>query len=146
MTIGYGDQVPHSKGGKLFASVLVTMGVFCFTTLLAELVEIRQSKRLGAEKTLRERLVELTEVIEQDNDGTVTPEEYVIFSLKKMGKVDEETLALLKDQFAALDADGSGELDAQDISMLTDACDLIEAKAAAAPPSPSPATVSSAKP
>ena len=66
---------------------MVTFAVFCFTTLLAELVEIRQSKRLGAEKTLRERLSELKEVIDQDDDGTVTPEEYIIFNLKKMGKV-----------------------------------------------------------
>lgn len=87
VTIGYGDVAPHSKGGKLFAALMVTFAVFCFTTLLAELVEIRQSKRLGAEKTLRERLSELKEVIDQDDDGTVTPEEYIIFNLKKMGKV-----------------------------------------------------------
>ena len=44
------------------------MGVFCFTTLLAEIVEIRQAKRLGAEKSLRERLEELKEVIDQVSD------------------------------------------------------------------------------
>lgn len=60
----------------------------------------------------------------QDDDGTVTPEEYIIFNLKKMGKVDDETLALLRDQFLALDADGSGELDADDIRMLTEACSI----------------------
>ena len=62
--------------------------------------------------------MELNEVIEQDDDGTVSPEEYIIFNLKKMGKVDDETIELLKDQFKALDADGSGELDADDITML----------------------------
>lgn len=124
VTIGYGDQTPISKGGRLLGALLVTMGVFCFTTLLAEIVEIRQAKRLGAEKSLRERLEELKEVIDQDDDGTVTPEEYIIFNLKKMGKVDDETLALLRDQFLALDADGSGELDADDIRMLTEACSI----------------------
>ena len=73
------------------------------------------------------------QVIEQDDDGTVSPEEYVIFSLKKMGKVDDETLELLRDQFKALDADGSGELDADDIVMLTKACHAMEATPAAAP-------------
>ena len=203
VTIGYGDVAPHSKGGKLFAALMVTFAVFCFTTLLAELVEIRQSKRLGAEKTLRERLSELKEVIDQDDDGTVTPEEYIIFNLKKMGKVrfrfeasepdpstrlpslppterhrplpmarrstrwraplpppltprrlhpspsrvpprlnpfeppqvDDETLALLKDQFSALDADGSGELDADDIDMLTNACALEQEDKVGAPSS-----------
>jgi len=56
VTIGYGDVSPHTKAGKLIASFLVTLGVFCFTTAIAELVEIQQSKRLGAEKTLRQRI------------------------------------------------------------------------------------------
>ena len=61
----------------------------------------------------------MNEVIEQDDDGKVTTEEYIIFNLKKMGKVDEDTINLLRDQFKALDADGSGELDADDIEMLS---------------------------
>lgn len=63
-----------------------------------------------------------SKVIEQDDDGTVSPEEYIIFNLKKMGKVDDDTIDLLRDQFDALDADGSGELDEGDIDMLEKAC------------------------
>ena len=51
----------------------------------------------------------------------MSAEEYIIFNLKKMGSVDDETLALLRDQFMALDADGSGELDVGDITMLEEA-------------------------
>ena len=119
LTIGYGDVKPHTKGGKALATWIVIMGILCFTTLMAELNDIQQAKRLGAEKTLRQRLAELHEVIAQDNDGKVTAEEYILFNLKKMGKVEDETLALLRDQFKALDADGSGELDADDIEMLS---------------------------
>jgi hypothetical protein len=36
------------------------------------------------------------------------------------------TITLLKDQFKALDADGSGELDADDISLLTEAAEQVE--------------------
>jgi len=132
VTIGFGDVSPKTKGGKILGAFIVTLGVFCFTTLLAELAEIRHAKRLGAEKTLRQRLEELMEVVEKDDDGKVSPEEYIIFNLKKMGKVDDETLALLKDQFKALDADGSGELDADDIHMLTKACDALDAAGAGA--------------
>ena len=60
-------------------------------------------------------------------------------NLKKMGKVDDETLLLLRDQFNALDADGSGELDGNDIDMLTRACELREQRVSAevgAPKSP----------
>ena len=48
----------------------------------------------------------------------VSVEEYIIFNLKQMGKVDEEMLLLLRDQFRALDRDGSGSLDREDISLL----------------------------
>ena len=53
LTIGYGDVSPHTKGGKALATLLVMMGVFSFTTLLAELNDISQAKRLGADKTLQ---------------------------------------------------------------------------------------------
>jgi len=125
-TIGFGDVSAHTKVGKVIGSLVVILGVLCFTTLLAELNDIKQAKRLGAEKTLRQRLGELEEVIAQDNDGKVTPEEYILFNLKKMGKIDDETLLLLRDQFKALDADGSGELDADDIAMLAQACEQID--------------------
>ena len=45
-------------------------------------------------------------------------------------QVDDETIDLLKDQFKALDADGSGELDREDVTMLTKACDTLEGIAA----------------
>ena len=102
------------------------MGLFSFTALLAELADIQAQARLGAEKTLQERLTELNEVIDQDDNGKVTADEYIIFNLKKMGKVDDMTITLLKDQFKALDADGSGELDADDISLLTQAAEQVE--------------------
>eukprot|EP00900_Chrysochromulina_parva_P001797 jgi/Chrpa1/11618/Chrysochromulina_OHIO_Genome00004283-RA len=127
LTIGFGDVSPHTKGGKALATLLVMMGVFSFTTLLAELNDISQAKRLGADKTLQQRLDELNEVIEQDDDGKVTTEEYIIFNLKKMGKVDDDTISLLRDQFKALDADGSGELDADDIKLLSQAAAQVAA-------------------
>ena len=85
---------------------------------------------MGADKTLRERLEELNEVIEADDDGIVSPEEYIIFNLKKMGKVDEDTIVLLREQFKALDADGSGSLDVDDIMGLKSACDALQVQSA----------------
>jgi len=130
LTIGYGDVSAHTKGGKLLSAFLVIFGLLAFTILLAELNELQQAKRLGAEKTLPERIFELREVIEQDNDGTVTADEYIIFTLKKMGKVDDDTLGLLREQFTALDADHSGCLDVADIDMLEKACKLLNGSGA----------------
>jgi len=53
----------------------------------------------------------------------VTVDEYIIFILRTMGKVDDETLGLLRDQFEALDADGSGDLDGRDVELLVRACE-----------------------
>ena len=128
VTIGYGDVAPLTKGGKLIAAFLVTLGLLAFTVLLSELNDLQNAKRLGADKTLRERLEELHEVIDQDEDGTVSPEEYILFNLQKMGKVDKETLSLLRQQFEALDADSSGELDRADVELLSKICDDVEAE------------------
>ena len=64
-------------------------------------------------------------MIDADDDGIVSMEEYLLFTRKKMGKVDDDTLALLREQFKALDADGSGALDAGDIDYLQQACDMM---------------------
>ena len=116
LTIGYGDVHPHTKGGKLLAAFLVVFGVLSFSTLLAE---VNVMVRFGADKTLRQRLLDLREVIEQDDNHMVTSGEFIFFNLKKMGKVDEDLIQLLKEQFKALDMDSSGELDANDIAKLS---------------------------
>lgn len=125
-TIGYGDISPRSKAGKILASFLMPLAVLSFTILFGYMHNVRQAKQMGVEKTLSQRLTELAEVIEQDDNGSVTQEEYIIFNLRKMGKVDDDTLSLLKAQFTALDADGSGELDAEDIRVLRIASSGIE--------------------
>ena len=123
LTIGYGDVHAHTKGGKILATIICLTGILCFTALAKEIHAYFQEKELGTSKSLRQRLVELNEVVEQDENGKVTPEEYVIFSLKKMGKVDKDLVNLLKEQFKALDMDGSGELDGNDVAKLTAAAE-----------------------
>mmetsp|Transcript_70940 Transcript_70940/g.171341 ORF Transcript_70940/g.171341 Transcript_70940/m.171341 type:complete len:472 (+) Transcript_70940:87-1502(+) len=124
-TIGYGDVTPHSVWGQLIATFLIPFAIIALTNFMGKMHDLKMSKKMGADKTLLERLSELEAVIEADDDGIVSPEEYVIFNLKQMGKVDEDTVGLLRDQFKALDADGSGELDANDLVLLTRACEMI---------------------
>jgi len=125
-TIGYGDVSPASGVGRTLMALLMPMAIFSLSSFISQFHQLREARRMGAEKTLRQRLHELIEVIEADADGIVSPEEYIIFSLRKMGKVDGDTITLLREQFKALDADKSGSLDASDIGLLTDACDQIE--------------------
>jgi len=129
-TIGYGDVTPSSEKGRLFCALLMPFAVFSLSMVMSSLHNMQEAEKMGADKTLRERLGDLKEVIAADDNGTVDPSEYVLFNLKKMGKVDQDTVDLLKQQFLALDVDGSGELDADDIEMLTDAVDALDARGA----------------
>lgn len=122
-TIGYGDVTPHSLWGQLIATFLIPFAIIALTNFMGKMHDLKMNKKMGADKTLKDRLKELEAVIEQDDDGVVSPEEYVIFNLKQMGKVDEDTVQLLREQFKALDADASGELDADDLELLRRACD-----------------------
>jgi len=122
-TIGYGDVTPSSSVGRAVCAVLMPVAIFALSLFMAQLHHLSELDKMGAQKTLGERLEELQEVIDADDDGTVSPTEYVIFNLKKMGKVDDDTVDLLMDQFDALDADGSGELDREDIKVLREVAD-----------------------
>jgi len=120
-TIGYGDVSPGTENGQIFAIFFIPLAVISLTNSLGALADIGNAEDAGNDRTLMGMLGELEEVIQADDDGTVTPEEYVLYNLKKMGKVDQSTIDLLMEQFSALDADGSGELDSDDITMLRDA-------------------------
>lgn len=129
-TIGYGDVTPHSIWGRIIATFLIPFAIVALTNFMGKLHDLRVSKRMGFDKSLRDRLDELHKVIEADDNGVVSPEEYILFNLKQMGKIDDDTVSLLREQFNALDADGSGELDADDLSLLQRACDKLDADAA----------------
>ena len=119
-TIGFGDFSPQSKTGRTFAIFYLPFGVTIVSNVIGKLHELSNKANAKEEKGLSTMLAELQEVIDADEDGTVSSEEYVIFCLKKMNKVDQETLDILDSQFQALDADGSGELDQDDIEQLQD--------------------------
>merc|ERR1711865_137062 len=121
----HADLVAASNCWTGIATFLIPFAIIALTNFMGKMHDLKMSKKMGADKTLLERLSELEAVIDADDDGIVSPEEYVIFNLKQMGKVDEDTVGLLRDQFKALDADGSGELDANDLVLLTRACEMI---------------------
>merc|ERR1719310_1452565 len=85
-TIGYGDVTPHSIWGRLMATLLIPFAIVALTTFMGNVHQLHTSKKMGMHKTLSQRLEELKEVIEQDDNQRVTPEEFILFNLKKMNK------------------------------------------------------------
>lgn len=121
-TVGFGDLSPKTQAGRLFCAFLLPMGVIALTIVMGLISEELPKVGKGGDKTIKDLLGELNDVIEQDDDGTVTEEEYLLFCLIREQKVDEETLDILRKQFQALDADKSGELDEDDVNILTQKC------------------------
>lgn len=124
-TVGFGDLAPKSQPGRLLCSFVLPMGVMVLTIVLGLVSEELPQVGKGGEKTIKDLLGELRAVIEQDDDGTVTEEEYLLFCLIREQKVDEETLSILRKQFQALDADKSGELDEDDVNILNEKCNQL---------------------
>ena len=107
-----------ATGARRDSSTRTSGGLSTFTGS----VSFKITTGKGGEKSIKDLLEELKNVIDEDDDGTVTEEEYLLFCLKREQKVDEETLDILRAQFQALDADGSGELDEDDVVILTEKC------------------------
>ena len=63
LTIGYGDVSPHSKAGKICVTILLPFGMIALTMFLGKLNDHRNEARLGSNKTLLERLLELNEAV-----------------------------------------------------------------------------------
>jgi len=122
-TVGFGDVTPQTQEGRILASFLLPIGLVTLTIVGSSMAEKLASVGKKGKKSLKTLLSELQHVIEEDDDGTVSEEEFMIFMLKQSGKLDEDTEDILRRQFKALDADGSGELDQEDVVMLGKMCD-----------------------
>merc|ERR1711988_1596958 len=86
------DVYPTSQGGRLFCAFVLPMGVMALTITMGTVSEELPKVGKGGEKSIKDLLEELKNVIDEDDDGTVTEEEYLLFCLKREQKVDEETL------------------------------------------------------
>jgi potassium channel subfamily K len=119
-TLGYGDKSFSTKAGRIFAIFWILAGTIClaqFFFCCAEMhTENRQRKFVNWVLTKRMTNFDL-EAADLDDDGVVGAAEFVIYKLKEMGKIDEEDIALVMEEFDALDVDQSGTLSACDINL-----------------------------
>lgn len=121
-TVGYGDVAPITKAGRIFATFLLPFGMVGVSNALGSIASVFEDEKAGAGETLMDKVQELEKIIAEDDDGTVTEEEFTIFQVTKLYNIDEQTLNSVRNQFKSLDADGSGELDQDDIIQLKATC------------------------
>ncbi|KAJ8755024.1 hypothetical protein K2173_015536 [Erythroxylum novogranatense] len=119
-TLGYGDQSFSTTAGRSFAIfwILVsTIGLGQFFLYTAELFTENRQRALVNWVLSRKMTYRDLEAADIDNDGVVGPAEFVIYKLKEMGKISQEDISLVMEEFDELDVDQSGTISASDLSL-----------------------------
>ncbi|BAT80599.1 Two-pore potassium channel 1 [Vigna angularis] len=119
-TLGYGDKSFSTQAGRIFAVFWILTGTITlaqFFLYIAELnTEIRQKELVKWVLTRKVTNLDL-EAADLDEDGTVGAAEFVIYKLKEMGKISQEDISLVMQEFEQLDVDDSGTLSPSDITL-----------------------------
>ncbi|KGN44008.1 two-pore potassium channel 1 [Cucumis sativus] len=119
-TLGYGDQSFSTKWGRVFAIfwiLISTITLAQFFLYIAELNTERRQKSL-VKWVLSKKVTDIDlEVADIDDDGVVGAAEFVIYKLKEMGKITEDDISLVLNEFENLDVDQSGTLSISDITL-----------------------------
>lgn len=117
-TLGYGDKSFSTKAGRIFAIVWILSSTLClaqFFLYIAELNTENRQKEL-AKWVLTRRMTNVDlEAADVDDDGEVGAAEFVIYKLKEMGKIKQEDISLVLEEFESLDFDQSGTLSVSDL-------------------------------
>ncbi|KDP39281.1 hypothetical protein JCGZ_01038 [Jatropha curcas] len=117
-TLGYGDESFSTRGGRAFGIfwiLISTLGLAQLFLYVAELfTESRQRALVNWVLTRKMTSLDL-EAADIDNDGVVGAAEFVIYKLKEMGKITQEDISLIMEEFEDLDIDQSGTLSVSDL-------------------------------
>ncbi|KAL9403006.1 hypothetical protein Peur_006855 [Populus x canadensis] len=118
-TLGYGDKSFSTGGGRFFALFWMltgTIGLGLLFLYIAELfTESRQRTLVHWVLTRKTTNLDL-EAADIDDDGVVGAAEFILYKLKEMGKISQEDIALVMEEFEDLDVDQSGTLSDSDIT------------------------------
>lgn len=116
--LGYIDKCFSTTGGRVFALFWILLGTIYVAQLLftfALLHTERRQRSLVKWVLKRKTTVSDLEAADFDGDGIVVAAEFIVFKLKEMGKINEDDIAPIMDEFEALDFDKTGTLCASDL-------------------------------
>ncbi|KAK8527101.1 hypothetical protein V6N12_054327 [Hibiscus sabdariffa] len=118
-TLGYGDKSFSTEGGRIFAVFWILASTICLAQFFLYVAEVSTENRQKAlaKWVLTRKTTQLDlEAADIDGDGVVGAAEFVIFKLKEMGKICQNDIALILEEFEDLDVDQSGTLSISDIT------------------------------
>ncbi|KAJ0980137.1 hypothetical protein J5N97_008392 [Dioscorea zingiberensis] len=118
-TLGYGDKSFSTEGGRIFAVFWILASTICVAQFFLYLAELNTERRqhMLAKWVLTRRMTYVDlEAADLDGDGAVGAAEFIIYKLKELGKISQEDIALVMEEFEDLDADQSGKISTSDIN------------------------------
>lgn len=119
-TLGYGDRSFSTEGGRVFAVVWILMSTICLAQFFLYLTEMNteERQRYLVHCVLTRQMTNLDlEAADIDDDGVVDAAEFALYKLKEMGKITQEDISLVMEEFEELDVDQSGTLSASDLAL-----------------------------
>jgi len=119
-TIGYGDYAPKSQNGRLVGTLYILIAVVGLGNVLGDIagyfIEAKQMEAL--ERILKKKItVEDFEKFDMDGDGKIERSEFVLRKLMLMGILNDDDVIRVEEEFDVMDADGSGEIDMDDLKL-----------------------------
>ncbi|KAI3466426.1 hypothetical protein Pfo_023089 [Paulownia fortunei] len=119
-TLGYGDKSFSTKAGRVFAIFWILTSTICLAQFLCYVAELNTESRQKAlvKYVLTRKMTNVDlEAADVDENGTVGAAEFIIYKLKEMGKINQEDISLLLEEFENLDVDQSGTLSICDLML-----------------------------
>ncbi|CAO2835739.1 unnamed protein product [Amaranthus hypochondriacus] len=119
-TLGYGDRSFSTEGGRIFAIVWILTSTICLAQFFLYLTEMHADRRQKhlVQSVLSRHMTNLDlEAADLDDDGNVDAAEFVVYKLKEMGKITQEDINLVMEEFEELDVDQSGTISACDLAL-----------------------------
>ncbi|ESQ42884.1 hypothetical protein EUTSA_v10013902mg [Eutrema salsugineum] len=117
-TLGYGDKSFNSETGRLFAVFWILTSTVCLAQFFLYVAELNaETKQRELVKWVLTRRITNNdlEAADLDDDRVVGAAEFILYKLKEMGKIDENDVAGIMEEFEQLDYDESGTLTTSDI-------------------------------
>lgn len=119
-TLGYGDKSFSTEAGRIFAIFWIPIGALCLAQFFLYISELNSESRQRAlvKWVLTRRMTNVDlEAADLDEDGVVGAAEFIIYKLKEMGKINQDDISLIMEEFEELDVDQTGTLSVCDIGL-----------------------------
>lgn len=114
-TVGFGDYTPDTKAGRMFACVMMVLGVVAFFNMVSAVAHaIRASQRYYAGRLRLSKAGFMR--IDRDGSGFINITEFQIYMLLRQGRVTVQQLNHLDRLFECMDSDKTGRLSYEEIS------------------------------